>query len=416
MVAGGTDNSILVINAGSSSLKVRLYPLDADGTPGPHALACQMSGLGGTHPEFRLTDGRGLPMDPPHPVDGLDGTIDHDGALGRLLSCLDAMDPPPRLRAAGHRMVHGGGRYHDALRLDRAAIRDLETLVPLAPQHMPHNLAAARALAARLPDLVQVACFDTAFHETMPEVAQELGLPRSFTERGVRRYGFHGLSYRSIVDRLPDLTGAPLPERLVVAHLGNGSSLCAIRNGRSMATTMGFSALDGVPMGTRSGSVDPGALIYLMRNEGLDADGLETLLYGQSGLLGLSGESGDMADLLAAGSAGAAHAIGVFVDRVARAIGSLAAALEGIDALVLTGGIGEHAAPIRARILDRCTWLGAVPDAAANTAASGSAVARLTAPDSPVTAWMIPADEEGVIAADTVRVLAEAAVCQATKG
>lgn len=395
------DRHILVINAGSSSLKVRLYPLGADGRPGPHRLACQMAGLGGRHPHFDLTDGQGHPMDPPHGTDGLAAVADHGGALDRLLGCLEALEPKPRIVAAGHRMVHGGGRYVAPLRLDRASIRDLETLVPLAPNHMPHNLAAARALAERRPDLPQVGCFDTAFHETLPPEARELGLPHAYTERGVRRYGFHGLSYQSVVNHWPEVTGGPLPERLVVAHLGNGASLCAIKDGRSIATTMGFSALDGVPMGTRSGAVDPGALIYLMRTEHLDADGLERLLYTRSGLLGLSGDSGDMEDLLAAGTDRARHAVTVFCSRVAGAVASLAMALGGVDALVFTGGIGEHAAPVRADILVRCAWLGVRADDAAN-AAGGP---RLTAPGSPVAAWLIPADEEGVIAAETARML-----------
>ena len=254
---------------------------------------------------------------------------------------------------------------------------ELDALSPLAPHHQPHNLAAIRAVSATAPELPQVACFDTAFHATQPDVARRLPLPRALRDKGLQRYGFHGLSYEYITSAVPAYNGGDLPERLLVAHLGNGASLCAIRDGESVATSMGFSTLDGLLMGTRSGSIDPGVLLHLMREEQMDEAALSKLLYDESGLLGVSGISADMQVLLGSSEAAAAEAVDLFCYTLVRAIGSMAAALDGIDALVFTGGIGEHAAVIRSKVCERLGWLGVDFDAAANE--SGDAVALFTA-------------------------------------
>ena len=248
----------------------------------------------------------------------------------------------------GHRVVHGGSQFTHPLRIDDKAIEALAALNPLAPHHQPHNIAAIRAVAARLPRLPQIACFDTAFHATIPEEARRLPLPAEYEVRGIRRYGFHGLSYESIVAALPAVAGA-LPLRLIVAHLGNGASITAIKDGRSIATSMGFSTLDGLIMGTRSGAIDPGVLLHLMR-EGRSLAEIEDLLYNRAGLLGLSGISADMKTLLDSAAPAAAMAVSLYCYRINREIGSLAAALGGLDALVFTGGVGENAGPVRARV------------------------------------------------------------------
>jgi acetate kinase len=268
--------------------------------------------------------------------------------------------------------------------------------------HQPHNLAPIRALAEAVPGVTQVACFDTAFHRTQPGVAQALALPRALTQAGVRRYGFHGLSYEYIAATLPTLAPELATARVIVAHLGNGASLCALQSGRSVATTMGFSVLDGVPMGTRPGALDPGVLIYLMDQHGMDTRALEDLLYHRSGLLGVSGISSDMRALLASDAAAAHEAVALFVYRIGREIGSLAAALGGLDALVFTGGIGENAPEIRARVCDGAAWLGLALDAAANRAGAS----RISGAASRVSAWVVATDENLMIARHSDRLVA----------
>jgi len=275
----------------------------------------------------------------------------------------------------------------------------LENLISLAPLHQPHNLAAMRALLEIMPTLPQVACFDTAFHRTQSDVAQRYALPRRFTDAGVRRYGFHGLSYEYIVSVLPELDATLAKARIIVAHLGNGASLCAIQNGRSIATTMGFSPLDGLVMGTRCGSLDPGVLLYLMDHYNMNARAMEQLLYYQSGLLGVSGISSDMRTLLASDDPQAKEAIDLFVYRVGREIGSLAAALGGLDALIFTGGIGEHAAGIRAKICRQAEWLGLELDDAANDAGAMG----ISTAGSKLSAWVVNADENLMIAHHTLQ-------------
>ena len=388
--------SILVLNAGSSSLKFALFEAGRDGADPAARGRGQIEGIG-RDPRFRLDTA----MDAPPPdAAAVAAVADHEEALGLLLDWLDGQGA---IAAAGHRVVHGGTHYSRPQLVTPALIEALAGFEPLAPHHQPHNVAAIRALAARRPDLPQVACFDTAFHAGQPDPAGRFALPRALHERGLRRYGFHGLSYEHVVQALPGLSGAALPARLVIAHLGNGASLCAVSEGRGVATTMGFSTLDGLVMGTRCGTLDPGALLYLMREDGMDYAALTDLLYNRSGLLGVSGESADMRALLASTRPEAAEAVALFCYRINRELGSLAAALGGLDALVFTGGIGEHAATIRAQVCRDARWLGLELDDAANAAGAPC----LTTARSDVTAWVVPANEELVIARYTAALVSE---------
>lgn len=346
---------LLTINAGSSSLKFATFKLE--GEPACE-LRGQLSGIG--QGVARLS------------VSGADWGAEklklenHHDALDLLLGRLDVV-------AVGHRVVHGGTRFTAPVKIDAATIAALRVLIPLAPLHQPHNVAAIEAVAAALPETQQVACFDTAFHATMPEVAARFALPEKYWEKGIRRYGFHGLSYEAILHRLGD----DLPSRMIIAHLGNGASLAAVKDGKCIATTMGFSTLDGLVMGTRAGLMDPGVLLHLMRSEGLDSAALEKLLYHESGLLGLSGKTADMKTLLESDDDASKLAVEIYCARIVREIGSLAAALQGLDALIFTGGVGENAAPIRERVTKAISWLG------------------------PIDARVIPTDEELTIARHT---------------
>ncbi|MBM3949820.1 MAG: acetate/propionate family kinase [Rhodospirillales bacterium] len=392
---------IAVINAGSSSVKFAIYPAatDADGGEPAAMVRGQVAGLG---VEPRLTaqaaDGRDLAAS--RAVPG--AKADHAEAIAAIVADLADWVPGSRLLGAGHRVTHGGSEFDRPVVLTPAILARLETLAPLAPQHQPHNIAAIRALAAHAPDAVQVACFDTQFHATQPAVARLTGLPRAYHERGLRRYGFHGLSYEYVTGAFARIAGEPLPERTVVAHLGNGCSLAAVLGGKSIATTMGFSTLDGVPMATRSGAIDPGLLLHLLRTEAMDIGSLQYLLYDRSGLLGISGISSDMKTLLASPEPASKEAIEFFGYRIAREFGSLAVALGGLDAVVFTGGIGEKAAPVRADICARLAWLGLDFDADANARAG----TRISRGDSRVSAWVVPTDEESVIARHTLRLMA----------
>jgi acetate kinase len=305
------------------------------------------------------------------------------------------------LAGVGHRVVHGGLNYAAPVLIDDTIMAALQALVPLAPLHQPHNLAAIRAVAAAAPDVPQVACFDTAFHRNQPPLAQEFALPRELTAKGVRRYGFHGLSYEYIASVLPEVAPQCAGGKVIVAHLGNGASMCAIAAGRSIATTMSFTAIDGLPMGTRIGALDPGVILYLLENEGMDATAIGQLLYQRSGLLGVSGESSDMRTLLASRRAEAREAIDLFVYRIGRELGSLTAALGGLDAIVFTAGIGEHAPEIRARVCADARWIGVAFDEAAN--AKGAP--RISLPGSKVSAWVIPTNENLMVARHTRHVL-----------
>jgi acetate kinase len=377
---------LLILNAGSSSIKFALYDLPLAGGA---RVEGQIAGIG-RDPRFTVA---GAPEAVPSALP------DHAAAIACLLDWLEAKGHGKSLAGIGHRVVHGGAKFSEPTRLDESTIAELASLNPLAPHHQPHNLAAICAVAARMPRLPQVACFDTGFHSTIPEEARRLPLPAEFGERGIRRYGFHGLSYESIVARLPALTGQ-LPRRTVIAHLGNGASLCAVADGRSIATTMGFSTLDGLIMGTRSGSIDPGVILHLLR-EGRSPAEIEDLLYNRAGLLGLSEISADMKVLLESPDPAAATAISLYCYRIARELGSLAAALGGLDALVFTGGVGENATAIRAQVCHSAGWLGIALDEAANQGGGP----RLTRPDSPASAWVVATDEQGVIAAATAKLL-----------
>jgi acetate kinase len=387
-------DAIVVLNAGSSSLKFSVFEVAEDAP----ALVQrgQLEGLAAnTH--FVAKDAGGATI----AEHSWYRALGHDGAMAHLVEHLRQTLDGNELRAVGHRVVHGGMRYSRPVRVDASVVAYLETLVPLAPLHQPHNLTPIRALLARLPEMPQVACFDTSYHRGMPEVAQAFALPPAVTDRGVRRYGFHGLSYEYIASVLPGVDADAARGRTVVAHLGNGASMCAMRECASVASTMGFTAVDGLMMGTRSGALDPGVVLYLMDELKMDPRAIEKMLYQQSGLLGVSGVSSDMRTLLASDDPRAAFAIELFCYRIARELGSLAAALGGLDALVFTGGIGEHAAPIRARVVEASRWLGLSLDAAAN-AANGP---RISGPGS-ARAWVVPTNEELMIARHTQALLA----------
>jgi len=382
------SDTIAVLNAGSSSLKFSVFGVGETLTLNVRG---QVEGIG-TAPRFVAKDPTGAVV--AEQSWGGSDAIDHAGAVEHLFSYLATDLKRGRLLAVGHRVVHGGTHFGAPVRIDAGVIDALAALVPLAPLHQPHNLTPIRAIAARMPTMPQVACFDTAFHHDQPPVAQAFALPPEITDQGVRRYGFHGLSYEYVAGAMRNLDMRAAAGRVVVAHLGNGASMCAMANGRSVASTMGFTALDGLVMGTRSGTIDPGVMIWLMDQMGMGARDLERLLYQRSGLLGVSGISSDMRTLLASDEPRAKLAIELFCYRAGRELGSLAAALGGFDALVFTGGIGEHAAPIRAAIVRGASWLGLALDDDAN--AEGKR--RITSDTSRVPAYVVPTDEELMIA------------------
>ena len=389
------DEPILVLNAGSSSVKFSVFDTPAD------ALAVRLHGeveAIGEAARLHVSDAAGRALSDA-PVDA----IDHDRAIAAIHRWFAAhVGSEAGFAGVGHRIVHGGPLYARPVLIDGGVIATLEALVPLAPLHQPHQIAAIRAVAAFAPRVPQVACFDTAFHRDQPVVARAFALPRELSASGIRRYGFHGLSYEYIVSVLPRIAPECASGRLVVAHLGNGASMCAIHDGRSVATTMGFTPLDGLPMGTRSGALDPGVVLYLLQHEGMDASALERLLYERSGLLGVSGIASDMRTLLASDASTAKEAIDLFVYRIGRELGSLVAALRGLDALIFTGGIGEHAASIRARVCDDARWIGVALD---DTANARDALC-ISPPGARVSAWAIPTDENLMVARHTRRLVA----------
>jgi acetate kinase len=390
------SDAVVVLNAGSSSIKFSLFGV-ASGALTP-VVAGQIEGLY-TAPRFRAKAPDATALAEKRWPEG--EKLGHAGALDHLLGFLRERLAGARLIGVGHRVVHGGLAYSAPVRVDRDVLAALDKFVPLAPLHQPHNLAPIRALLERAPQLPQVACFDTAFHRSNPDIAQRFALPNALHEAGVRRYGFHGLSYEYIAGRLPEIDARGAQGRTVVLHLGNGSSMCALEAGRSVASTMGFTAVDGLPMGTRCGALDPGVVLYLMDERGMDARAVEKLIYNESGLLGLSGISSDMRTLLASDDPRARLAIDVYVYRIRREMGSLAAALGGLDAIVFTAGIGENAPPIRERVLADAAWLGVALDPGAN-AAGGP---RISAAGSAVSAWTIPTNEELMIARHTKALL-----------
>jgi acetate kinase len=393
-------DAIAVLNAGSSSFKFSLFVHGGDKIR--LVSRGQAEGLY-TSPRFVAKDDLGVVIGEKTWADGV--KLGHDGALEHLVGFLRDKLAEHRLVAVGHRVVHGGLEYTKPVRVDAAVITALEKYVPLAPLHQPHNLAPIRALLDRLPDLPQVACFDTAFHRTQPSVAQAFALPKSITDRGVVRYGFHGLSYEYIASVFPDRDARAAKGNVVVLHLGNGSSMCAMANGRSVASTMGFTAVDGLPMGTRCGTLDPGVVLYLMDELKMDARAIEKLIYQQSGLLGVSGISSDMRTLQESTDSNAKAAIDLYIYRIGRELGSLAAALGGVEAIVFTAGIGENSRSLRERVCRDARWLGVELDQEAN-ARNGS---RISAAQSRISAWVIPTNEELMIARHTSTLLREQA-------
>ena len=388
---------MLAVNAGSSSLKFAVYPVQGADV-GPAGLSGLAEGLEpGGQPVIRIQ----VPGQPAAKavLSLRQGESSFESALRSVIAAVE-QEGGVRLVAVAHRVVHGGTRFSASVRIDDATQAFLESLNPLAPLHQPHNLAGVKAFRKACPDIPQVACFDTAFHTTAPDLAQRFALPQSYFEQGVRRYGFHGLSYRYVSERLAAITPRG-KGRLLIAHLGNGASLCAVHDGRSQGTTMGLSAVDGLMMGTRSGAIDPGVLLHLMR-QGMDGPALEKLLYKESGLLGVSGVSADMRTLRASTEPGARLAIDLFTYRVVRESGALIACLGGLDVLAFTGGIGEHDKALRADVGAALAYLGVRIDAAANTAADGSAAVPIHASDSTVEVWVVPTDEGLVAARDAL--------------
>lgn len=390
-------SAILALNAGSSSLKFAAFELGSDDLR--PVLRGALTGLNGAAARLEAT-GPELSVDEiwPH-GDG----ADWDVGLANLLVRLEGQWLKGRsLRAIGHRVVHGGADFDRAQKVTPATFSTLQALSHLAPLHQPHNLAALAACARARPDLPQSASFDTAFHRGHAPVIDRIALPRIWSDRGVRRYGFHGLSYRYVVDRLGVIAPALAPRKLIIAHLGSGASLCAVEGARSIDTTMGFSALDGLVMSTRTGAVDPGVLLHLLSAEGLSVAELTDLLHRKSGLLGVSGISADMRDLLASPAPEAREAIELFCHRAAREASALAGVLQGLDGVVFTAGVGEHAPAIRAEICARLSWLGLALDPDANAAVlEGPIHARR----SRIEAWVVPTDEERVIAREAVEAL-----------
>ena len=391
-------DTILVVNGGSSSIKFQLF--DRSNSALPALLRGQIEGIG-TRPRLVVAGGEtlDLPAKEEGAAEGVLGALAFLGAWLREHAGAGGMPV-----AVGHRVVHGGSAFDSHVVVDEAVIATLETYVPLAPLHQPNNLAPIRAIHRLNPEMVQVACFDTAFHRHHPELADRFALPERLYRDGVRRYGFHGLSYEYIARRLPDVAPEVAGGRVVAAHLGNGASMCAIRAGRSVDSTMGFTAMDGLPMGTRPGQLDPGVVLYLM-DRGMDARAIEHLLYHDCGLKGLSGISNDVRDLLASADPRARLALDYFVYRAGLAVGSLAAAMGGIDALVFTAGIGERAPSIRKGIAERARWLGLDLDDTANEAATGADAMCISTPGSRVKAYVVPTDEERMIALHTRDIL-----------
>ncbi|MDA9504105.1 acetate kinase [Bradyrhizobium sp. CCBAU 11386] len=389
--------AVLVLNSGSSSIKFGLFDISA----AEPALLCK--GLLDEHeakPQLVVKGPAGEDL-----FEKRQDETDADGGhlFADVLAFIDDRFGQDSLRAAGHRIVHGGPDHSGPVELTDDVTTKLEALTPLAPLHQPRCLAPVRTLSAIRPALTQIACFDTAFHHGIAPPASRFAIPRRFEERGVRRYGFHGLSFEYVAGRLAGIAPQLVARRTVIAHLGNGASLCALRNGRSVDTTMGLTPLDGLVMGTRSGTIDPGVLLYLQQHEGMSVEDVQHLLYHESGLLGVSGLSADMRTLLASHEAAAREAVDLFVFRAAQEIAMMATTLQGLDCLVFTGGIGEHASEIRSAIGERLAWLGVRIDAAANAAARE----RIGSADSAVDIFIIPTNEEITIARHCAALLRE---------
>jgi acetate kinase len=390
---------ISVVNSGSSSIKFSLFN-NVETEELQLVFGGQVEGIG-VAPRFTARNVRGDVLEEKSWENRPE--IDHEYLMGFIFRWIrenrQRMDL--ELLGVGHRVVHGGPDYSSPVRVDDAVLRNLEKYIALAPLHQPHNLGPIRSIMNLGADIPQVACFDTAFHRTNPPVAQQFALPYRFADDGIRRYGFHGLSYEYISHKLQVLDPRVAAGRVVAAHLGSGASMCALKGGKSIASSMGFSAMDGIPMGTRPGNLDPGVVLYLMQEMGMSPDELEDLFYKRSGLLGISGISNDMRILLESEDPRAEDAIGVFAYRVQRELGSLTAALGGLDALVFTAGVGENSPAIRARVCEGAHWLGLRLDLEANQQGQ----LNISTPDSPVSAWVIPTNEELMIATHTRNIL-----------
>jgi acetate kinase len=388
--------AMLVINSGSSSLKFSVFIAQKNITP---LLRGKIESIF-TNPHFIAHDSGGNTIGEKSWTPGT--KLGHEGAIEFVFEFGGSgVLAENTIESAGHRVVHGGTEFKEPALINESVVASLESLVPLAPLHQPYNIEAIRAIMKRSPDFPQVACFDTSFHCTQTLLEQTYAIPRKYTEAGVKRYGFHGLSYEYITSVLPRYDRKLASGRVVIAHLGNGASMCAVRNGKSVSSTMGFTAVCGLPMGTRSGTLDPGILIYMMDQYGMDTRAVEDLIYNQSGLLGVSGISNDMRTLLASTDPHAKEAVDLFIYRIGRELGSLAAALGGIDGIVFTAGIGENAPYIREKVCLDAGWLGIDLDKVANEAGG----LRISSEGSKVSAWVIPTNEELVIAAHTKRLL-----------
>ena len=385
---------VAVINAGSSSVK---FALCADSDNSGILFRGQIEGIG-VSPHLNVKNAHGgTEVERSWPAAG----FDHGAATREILDTGVRLASGTPVKGIGHRVVHGGMTFDAPVRLDREVLEALARLEPLAPLHQPHNLAPIRAIFDAAPHIPQVACFDTSFHRGQSHVAQAFALPRRFTDAGVRRYGFHGLSYEYLLSRFRDLRPKLASERIILAHLGNGASLCAVNQGRSVASTMGFTAVDGLMMGTRCGALDAGVILYLMREYQMDAAEIEALIFRKSGLLGVSGLSPDMRTLRASTDPSARKAVDLFVYRIIREAGSMVAALGGIDAFVFSGGIGENDAATRAEVIEGCRWMGAILEPELNANGEGC----ISAETSTIPVWVIPTDEERLIARHTMRIL-----------
>ena len=395
------SQAILTLNSGSSSIKFALY--SAEHTYHKISLLCQG--------EFE-----GIPTTLHFSAHNTHGSLENkkieekpnfETALSYLLKWINVTFPQLTLSAAGHRIVHGGERYTESVIINQDVLSYLKTLSPFAPLHQPHNLEGIRTLQALHPALPQVACFDTAFHHTNPHLATLFALPHHFWKEGIRRFGFHGLSYQYVAETLPQLVGDKAVGSIIIAHLGHGASICAIKKLKSIATTMGLTALDGLPMGTRCGNLDPGVLLYLSSEKGYSTQELSDLLYKKSGLLGLSDISSDMKELLQSKSPQATEAINYFCYQVRLQLTSLMAALEGLDIIIFTGGIGENAWQIRQKVCEGLKWLNVELDEELNASFRPTAATRISTPESKIAVWVIPTNEEIIIAQDVFKLIKE---------
>lgn len=387
-------DAILIINAGSSSIKFALF----DVKDGLHSsVEGEAEGIG-TSPHLVIKENGKVTLDKSWENDS---SIGYEPLLAEILDWIEKNLGSDKLIAAGHRIVHGGQKFYEPILLNKDSVKDLEALDILAPLHEPHNIAAIKAVFNIRPQLPQVGCFDTAFHHSMMDIAKLIGIPRKYHDQGVRRYGFHGLSYEYIASQLPKVAPKLAQGRVIVAHLGNGASMCAIKAGKSVDSTMGFTALDGLMMGTRTGAIDAGVVLYMIQSAKMDEKALTNLLYKESGLLGVSGISSDVRTLLDSPKPEAKEALDLFCFKAARQAAGLVNSLEGLDGLVFTAGIGEHAAPIRAAICAHLSWMGIQISPEANAANA----AIISTPESAIEVRVIPTNEELMIAQHTLKLV-----------